>query len=188
MTTLERRHAMARPSRSPTTSLAGTRQPGRPVGHDRPVHGDQERQRAAADQAAGTAARRGTGRAGQAQPRVLVVDDIPVIRAELRALLEDGGLAVVGEASHGAEGIVLAGRLRPDVILMDLRMPILDGIDATRQITARLAGVRVVMLTAFDDPDLEQAARAAGAWAFLPKGCPAEEICERLWAAAADAG
>ncbi len=184
MTTLERRHTKAR--------SAGTRRPGRPVAQDRPVHGHpahgiQDRQQATAP-APVTGARRDTGHAGQAQPRVLVVDDIPVIRAELRALLEDGGLVVVGEASHGAEGIVLAGRLHPDVILMDLRMPILDGIDATRQITGRLAGVRVVMLTAFDDPDLEHAARAAGAWAFLPKGCSAEEICDTMRAAAAAAG
>jgi hypothetical protein len=63
--------------------------------------------------------------------RVLVVDDNARMRGELRALLEDGGFTVVGEASHGAEGVTLARELRPNVVVMDLRMPILDGIAAT---------------------------------------------------------
>ncbi len=102
--------------------------------------------------------------------RVLVVDDTSSIRAELRALLEDAGLTVVGEASHGAEGVTLARELRPDVVVMDIRMPILDGIAATGYITRDLPETRVVVFSVYDDQDLEEAARAAGASSFLTKG------------------
>jgi DNA-binding NarL/FixJ family response regulator len=113
------------------------------------------------------------GRPAEAAPaasRVLVVDDTASIRSEIRFLLEDAGLTVVGEASHGAEGVMLARELRPDVVVMDLRMPILDGIAATSHITRELPDTRVVMFSAFDDDGLEDAARAAGASCFLTKG------------------
>ena len=103
-------------------------------------------------------------------PRVLVVDDTSSIRTELRHLLEDAGLDVVGEGSHGAEGVMLARELRPDVVVMDVRMPILDGIAATGYITRELPGTRVIVFSAFDDRELEAAARAAGASGFLTKG------------------
>ncbi len=102
--------------------------------------------------------------------RVLVVDDTSSIRTELRALLEDAGLTVVGEASHGAEGVTLARELRPDVVVMDVRMPILDGIAATGYITRDLPETRVVVFSVYDDQDLEEAAWAAGASSFLTKG------------------
>jgi len=101
---------------------------------------------------------------------VLVVDDTSSIRTELRALLEDAGLTVVGEASHGAEGVTLARELRPDVVVMDVRMPILDGIAATGYITRDLPETRVVVFSVYDDQDLEEAAWAAGASSFLTKG------------------
>lgn len=125
-----------------------------------------------ADRSAPTAVAAAGRPSGRQRPaaRVLVVDDVSSIRTELRALLEDAGFAVVGEASHGAEGVALARELRPDVVVMDLRMPILDGIAATAHITRDLPDTRVVVLSAFDDPSLEESARAAGARRFLTKG------------------
>ena len=102
--------------------------------------------------------------------RVLVVDDASSIRSEIQHLLEDAGLTVVGEGSHGAEGVMLARELRPDVVVMDVRMPILDGIAATGYITRELPGTRVIVFSAFDDPELADAALAAGASSFLTKG------------------
>jgi DNA-binding NarL/FixJ family response regulator len=102
-------------------------------------------------------------------PRVLLVDDSNSIRTEIRHLLEDAGIAVVGEGSHGAEGVMLARELRPDVVVMDVRMPILDGIAATGYITRELPGTRVIVFSAFDDDELADAARAAGAAGFLTK-------------------
>ncbi len=102
--------------------------------------------------------------------RVLVVDDTASIRTELRHLLEDSGLNVVGEGSHGAEGVMLARELRPDVVVMDVRMPILDGIAATGYITRELPDTRVIVFSAFEDRDLEATARQAGAWSFMIKG------------------
>jgi DNA-binding NarL/FixJ family response regulator len=101
--------------------------------------------------------------------RVLVVDDAVSIRTEIRLLLEEAGLNVVGEGSHGAEGVTLARELRPDVVVMDVRMPILDGIAATGYITRELPDTRVIVFSAFEDQDLADAARAAGASGFLTK-------------------
>jgi DNA-binding NarL/FixJ family response regulator len=108
--------------------------------------------------------------------RVLVVDDTFRIRTEIRLLLEEAGLTVVGEGSHGAEGVMLARELRPDVVVMDVRMPILDGIAATGYITRELPGTRVIVFSAFEDEELADAARAAGATRFLTKGASPAEI------------
>ena len=110
-----------------------------------------------------------TGRP-QPVPRVLVVDDTSTMRGELSALLEDAGFQVVGQASHGAEGVMLARELRPDVVVMDVRMPILDGIAATDYISRELPRTRVIVFSAFEDRELEATAREAGAWGFLIKG------------------
>ncbi len=106
--------------------------------------------------------------------RVLLVDDQPDVRAALRALLElDPGIAVVGEAGDGEHAVFLAGGLRPDVVLMDVRMPGVDGIAATRRLTG--AGCRVVVLTAFALDEYVFAALRAGASGFLTKNtAPAE--------------
>lgn len=108
--------------------------------------------------------------------RVLVVDDNATMRREIRALLEDAGLTVVGEASHGGEGIMLARELRPEVVVMDVRMPILDGIAATGYITRELPDTRVVVFSAFEDQLLAQAAQVAGASCFLIKGAPPANV------------
>ena len=99
-------------------------------------------------------------------PRVLVVDDTSSMRTEIRHLLEDAGLTVVGEGGDGAEGVMLARELLPDVVVMDVRMPILDGIAATGYITRELPNTRVIVFSAFDDHELTNAARAAGASGF----------------------
>ena len=109
-------------------------------------------------------------------PRVLLVDDQSGIRASLGNLLRDEGIPVVGEATDGAEGVARARDLHPDVILMDLRMPGLNGIQATREIKRLLPGTEVVIFTAYDDPGLEENAAEVGVYAYLVKGCPPEEI------------
>jgi DNA-binding NarL/FixJ family response regulator len=116
-------------------------------------------------------------------PRVLLVDDAAAIRNAIRGLLEDGGIEVVGEAADGAEGVAMAGSLRPDVVLMDLRMPSRDGFQATEQITRELPGVRVVVLSAYESVESAEAVMAAGAFAFLPKHCAADRIRDTVLAA-----
>ena len=127
----------------------------------------------------GSASEPSAGHPAEAAPpgfRVLVVDDTFSIRTEVRLLLEDAGLTVVGEGSHGAEGVMLARELRPDVVVMDVRMPILDGIAATSYITRELPDTRVIVFSAFDDEELAEAARAAGAAGFLTKGASPADI------------
>jgi DNA-binding NarL/FixJ family response regulator len=110
---------------------------------------------------------------------VLLADDHPLLRESFRTLLEASpGLAVVAEAGTGAEAVRLARRHRPDVVLMDIRMPDLDGIEATRRICAdpATAGVRVLVLTTFDLDEYVFAALRAGASGFLVKDATAAEL------------
>jgi DNA-binding NarL/FixJ family response regulator len=116
-------------------------------------------------------------------PRVLVVDDAPAIRSALRGVLEDAGIDVVGEAPDGVEGVALAGSLRPDVVLMDLRMPAANGFEATARIVREHPEVRVVVLSAYDTEESAEAVLAAGAFAFLPKHCDADRIRDTVLAA-----
>lgn len=122
--------------------------------------------------------------------RVLVVDDHPVVRAGLVGLLSDEeDLDVVGEASDGDAAVRLAAELRPDVVLMDLRMPGLDGVGATKAIVggrgkARRGGPRVLVLTTYDtDADILRAVEA-GATGYLLKDTPAETLVDGIRAAA----
>ncbi|MGW0041663.1 response regulator [Rhodococcus sp. NPDC003348] len=104
--------------------------------------------------------------------RVLVADDQALVRAGFVALLDaQSGIEVVGEAEDGAQAVRLAEELRPDVVLMDIRMPVLDGLEATRRIADRpeLAGVRVVVLTTFELDEYVFEAIRAGAAGFLVK-------------------
>lgn len=116
--------------------------------------------------------------------RVLLADDHPVVRAGLRAILDaEPDLAVVGDCGSGAEAVRLAGALRPDVVLMDLRMPGMDGVAATARIVAD-SGCRVVVLTTFDtDSDILRAVEA-GATAYLLKDTPGPELVDAVRAAA----
>ncbi|WP_424212915.1 response regulator [Streptomyces sp. BI20] len=111
--------------------------------------------------------------------RVLVVDDQVLLRGSFRILVEnEPGLTAVGEAGDGAEAVELTRLHRPDVVLMDVRMPVMDGIEATRQIcrSPRTAGVRVLILTTFDLDEYVYAALRAGAAGFLLKDAPPAEV------------
>jgi DNA-binding NarL/FixJ family response regulator len=111
--------------------------------------------------------------------RVLLVDDQALVRAGFKALLDaQTDIEVVGEASDGAEGVALATQHVPDVILMDIRMPGMDGLEATRRIGAEpaLAGVRVIMLTTFDLDEHVFEALGLGAAGFLVKDTEPTEL------------
>jgi DNA-binding NarL/FixJ family response regulator len=118
--------------------------------------------------------------------RVLVADDQELVRAGFRLILEAAGFDVVGEAPDGAVAVELAARHRPDVILMDIRMPVLDGIAATRQLTASgPAAPKVVILTTFDLDDYVYEALRAGASGFLLKDAPRADLVAAVRVAAA---
>jgi len=116
--------------------------------------------------------------------RVLVVDDQALFREALVALLAvQAGIDVVGEAANGQEAVEAVGRLRPDVVLMDLRMPVLDGVGATRRLRVDHPGVRVLALTTFDgDAEVFPALRA-GAVGYLLKDATTERLVEAVVAA-----
>lgn len=121
--------------------------------------------------------------------RVLIVDDQPIVRAGLAVVLDaERDLQVVGQAADGAEAVRLAARLSPDVVCMDVRMPIMDGIAATRQITATQDAVKVLILTTFDIDEDVFAALEAGAAGFLLKGAEESVIAEAIRSAAAGTG
>ena len=112
--------------------------------------------------------------------RVMLVDDQAMVRAGLRMIVETAGdMTVVGEAGDGLDAIELAQRCAPDVVLMDVRMPRLDGIEATARIV-RSDGPRVLMLTTFDLDDYVYAALRAGASGFLLKDAEAEQLLDAI--------
>jgi DNA-binding NarL/FixJ family response regulator len=119
------------------------------------------------------------------RPTVLVADDHRRFREALVALLELDGFEVVGQAADGADAVALAKLLRPDVVVMDLKMPVLNGLDATRLVRDALPSTPVVVLTAFTGDELERAAVAAGAAAYVAKDANLEELRAALAAVAA---
>jgi DNA-binding NarL/FixJ family response regulator len=118
--------------------------------------------------------------------RVLVVDDDALMRAGLRGVLDsDPGIEVVGEAGDGREAVYRCRFLEPEVVLMDVRMPDLDGISATRELLAAHPQVRVMVLTTFEQDDYIFGALAAGASGFLLKRTPPEELVAAVHTVAA---
>ncbi len=118
-----------------------------------------------------------------APTRVLVVDDSPAIRSALSAVIASHPhLDVVGTAGDGAEGVDAAARLCPDVVLIDFKMPRMDGVEATRAILAHAPATRIVMLSAYDDMSIITAAVEAGVDDFLRKGVRAAAMHDALLA------
>lgn len=116
--------------------------------------------------------------------RVLIVDDHIVVRQGLRTFLElQDDIEVLGEAANGVEGVEMAGRLKPDVVLMDLVMPRLDGISATRQIVALGLGIKVLALTSFAEEDKVVPAVQAGASGYLLKDISPTDLADAIRAA-----
>jgi DNA-binding NarL/FixJ family response regulator len=118
--------------------------------------------------------------------RVVVADDQELVRAGFRLILEAAGLAVVGQAADGAAAVALAAAECPDVVLMDIRMPVMDGLAATRQLTAPGPGApKVVILTTFDLDDYVYEALRSGASGFLLKDAPRADLIAAVRVAAA---
>ena len=113
--------------------------------------------------------------------RIMLVDDQAEFREGLRALLSTAAeVEIVGEASHGGDALALAIATQPDVILMDVRMPHVDGIEASRNIRAQLPDACILMLTTFDDDDSVARAIQAGARGYLLKGTPRDDMLDIL--------
>jgi DNA-binding NarL/FixJ family response regulator len=110
------------------------------------------------------------------RPHVVVVDDDPGTRKLLRSVLESEDVTVVGTAAGGEEALAIVERFEPDVVLMDLRMPRMSGIEATRRIRELDPRVSVVILTVYEDAELEEGAEEAGVFCYLVKGCPPSMI------------
>jgi DNA-binding NarL/FixJ family response regulator len=121
---------------------------------------------------------------------VLLADDQELVRTGFRLILELAGLTVAGEAADGAEAVRLAAALRPDVVLMDVSMPVLDGIEATRQIRSAPEDGRpqVVMLTMHAVADVVRRALQAGAVGYLTKDCSIDEVADAVRMAADGGG
>jgi DNA-binding NarL/FixJ family response regulator len=116
--------------------------------------------------------------------RILLVDDHPVVRQGLRGMLVADDLVVVGDAGSGAEAISLAAALKPDVVLMDLRMPVLDGVATTRRMRVEQPSVRVIALTTSDEDEDVFAVLRAGAVGYLLKDLVPGRFVEAVRAAA----
>jgi DNA-binding NarL/FixJ family response regulator len=113
--------------------------------------------------------------------RILVADDQPLVRAGIRRVIEaDETLGVIGEAGDGHEAVALTKALRPDVVLMDIRMPILDGIEATARLAESGSEARIVVLTTFGLDEYVLGALRAGASGFILKEAPPEEILDAI--------
>ena len=121
---------------------------------------------------------------GRWGPRVLIVEDEPILRGALAEMLEAKELSVAGEAADGEEAVRLAAEVHPDVVLMDLRLPGMDGIEATKRIKAIEPRVQILVLSAYDDPGLHRSAEEAGVFCYLVKGCAPQlilDMIERAW-------
>ncbi|MBZ4323062.1 response regulator [Streptomyces huiliensis] len=113
-------------------------------------------------------------------PRVVVADDQELVRTGFRLILTARGIDVVGEAADGAEAVAAVREQRPDVVLMDIRMPAMDGLEAARRVLAQVPDCRVIMLTTFDLDHYVYAALAAGASGFLLKDVTPEHLASAV--------
>ena len=118
--------------------------------------------------------------------RVMLVDDEPALRRSLKRVLEARGIEVVGEAADGSQAIALAGDLKPEVVIMDLRMPVMDGLTATRFIRGSWPSIAVVVCTAYEDPALQREVIDAGASGYLIKGNAPSALFDSIAQARAD--
>ena len=116
-----------------------------------------------------------------AATRILIVDDIPQVREDLRTLLTlIGDIEIVGVAVNGLDGVRQADALRPEAVLMDLEMPVLDGYEATQQIKTLDPNCRIIALTIHDEEEARQKAAQAGVDAFIVKGAPVETLVRAI--------
>lgn len=106
---------------------------------------------------------------------IIVVDDDPIIRMDIREMLEEEGYTVAGEAKNGEEAVALVARLKPDLVIMDVKMPVMNGIKAS-QIIRRMQDTSVLLLTAYSQKELVQDARSAGVAAYLVKPVSEEDL------------
>ena len=121
--------------------------------------------------------------------RIVIVDDQALLRAGLRKIFDaDPTLEIAGEASNGLEAIEVVQRLRPDVVVMDIRMPILDGLEATRRLAGEGGEQRILILTTFDLDEYVYEALRAGASGFMLKDAPAEDLIAAVGIVAAGEG
>ena len=113
--------------------------------------------------------------------RLLLVDDQPLFRQGLAGLLAlEPEMQVVGQAAHGREAIALTEQLQPDVVLMDVRMPVCDGVVATREIHQRFPWIRILVLTTFDEDDYIRESLTAGALGYLLKSTPSQQLAAAI--------
>ncbi len=113
--------------------------------------------------------------------RLLLVDDQPLFRQGLASLLAlEGDLEIVGEANHGKEAIALTEQLQPEVILMDVRMPVCDGVQATREIHQRYPWIRIMVLTTFDEDEYIRQSLQAGALGYILKSTPSGQVAAAI--------
>ena len=112
--------------------------------------------------------------------KIVIAEDNALLRGVLRDALEEAGMQVVGEAGDGAEALTMAENNRPDVVVMDMRMPNVDGIEATQRIASASWAMPVVVLSAYDEPQMIEAALAAGASNCLKKGVGLDELIDAI--------
>jgi DNA-binding NarL/FixJ family response regulator len=113
--------------------------------------------------------------------RLMIVDDVSKVRTDLRTLLGlSGDIEIVGEAGNGIEAITLAANLQPDVILMDLEMPLMSGYEATRRIKDQLPTCRIIALSVHGYPEARQHAQSSGVNAFIVKGEPVSNLLNEI--------
>jgi len=113
--------------------------------------------------------------------RVLLVDDNDVLRSGLVVLIDTfDDLELVGEASTGVEAVEFCARVQPDIVLMDLKMPVMDGVTATKIITERFPSIQVIALTSFEEEPLFRSAKEAGVYSFLLKNVNIDTIANTI--------